>query len=207
MGVDIAALLLACSVHPDDALLAAIAQVYGRGNRYAIIDVSFRTLDRDDAGVGLTASSSATARAAVERILALGGEPVLGLLPVRPEWAQEFGMNWDALFEGCANVQVASAKLSELDYACRAAGRRFDTRASRACMLDRYGASLGLPALRQAVLADLTLPSPSHIDGDADEFASARTVPTSSGLFFAVPLAPAHSLLPELEARPLEARP
>ncbi len=53
-------------------------------------------------------------------------------------------MTWDALFDGCANVQVASAKLSELDYACRAEGRRFDMPPSRACTLNRYGASLSL---------------------------------------------------------------
>lgn len=207
MAVDIAALFLACSVHPDDALLSAIAHVYGRGNPYVITDVSLQMLGQDDAGGELVASSPTAARAAVRRILARGGEPVVGLLPVRPQWAEEFGMTWEALFDGCADVQVASAKVSELDYACRADGRRFDALARRACTLNRFGASLGLPALRRAVLADLTLPRAFSLKDDADE-AAATAPQTNSGLFFAaVPTAPAHPLLPEADAPPLEARP
>lgn len=197
--MDISALLLACSVHADDALLLSIAYVYGRGSPYAVVDVSLNAVDREDelGGDGIVSTATA-ARAAVGRILAIGGEPVLGLLPVRPEWANEFGKTLDDLFDPCSAIAIASAKLSEFDYACRRRGsQRIVPR--RGCTLDLYGRYLGLPALRQAVLADLTLPTPFPSDSaETNEFSSTVAVPASGELFFrTAPLAPASPLLPE----------
>lgn len=188
--MDISAILLACSVHADDQLLASIAYVQGQGSPtpYAVMDVSPKHLELEDAlGLDQTPVSATGAQAAVKRILDSGGEPVVGLLPVRVEWASEFGLTWSALLDGCANVQVASAKLSEIDHGCRAKGRRIDAPARRNCTLQGYGASLGLPALRRAVLADLTLPAPSFTDV-APGAAAAMTLRTTDELFF--PIAP-----------------
>ncbi len=186
--MDIAALLLACSVHADDAMLLSIAYVQGRGDPYVVIDVSPQASERDDAhGVGAATSSSTAARAAVARIVAVGGEPVLGLLPVRPEWASEFGKTLDDLFDPCGNIAVASAKLSEFEHACGRVGKR------RGCILDLYGRSLGLPALRRAVLADLTLPNPFPGDGATES--ETRAGQGGSDLFFATtPIAPVPAL-------------
>jgi hypothetical protein len=188
VSVDISALLLACSVHADDALLLSIAYVQGRGDPYAVIDTSLRAIERDDAlGVDKLASSPTAARASLTRIVALGGEPVLGLLPVRPEWATEFGKTLDDLFDPCSDIAVASAKLSEFEHACRRVRQR------RGCILDLYGRSLGLPALRRAVLADLTLSSPFPDHGS--DTSEALAGQSGSDLFFAItPVAPMPAL-------------
>jgi hypothetical protein len=208
-NVDIAALLLACSVHADDALLLSIAYVQGKGSPYAVTDVSLQHLEQDDAlGIELTPSSAKASREAVARILAISGEPVLGLLPVRPEWANELGKSLDDMFDACSNIAIASAKLSELDYGCRAKGLRFDAPARRACTLDHYGTSLGLPALRQAVLADLLLPSPFPSNDDVGAPAVVIAVPHASGLFFAAaPVPSTQSISPNLDASTFEVSP
>jgi hypothetical protein len=182
--VNIAALLFACSVHADDAVLLSLAYVHGRGQPYTVVDVSVNGLSQDDSlGIVSSAPSAVAAEAELERIFARGGEPVVGLLPVRPEWAVELGKASEELFEPCTDVAVASAKLSEFDDACKSRGRRRMTE-RRVCALERYGRSLGLRALGQAVLADLTLPSAfaSEEDSVAESWISA---PSDSGLFFA----------------------
>jgi hypothetical protein len=197
--MNLSALLLACSVHADDALLLSVAYVYGRGSSYAIIDVSLSAVDRDDAvGVDEIVSTRAAARAAVARIVASAGEPVLGLLPARPEWALEFGKALDDLLDPCGDIAVASAKLSEFDYACRSRGTQRSVQ-RRSCTLDLYGRHLGLPALRQAVLADLTLPNPFPSDSvEVGDSPPVLVAPKCGELFFpTVPVAPAAALLSE----------
>jgi hypothetical protein len=198
--VDIAALLLACSVHPDDALLSSIAYVHGRGAPYAVIDVSLQPAEQDDDGLVRTPSSSA-ARALVDRILSTGGEPVLGLLPARPEWATEFGKAVDDLLDPCGAVEVASAKLSAFDYVCRTRGSQRGQR--RGCTLELYGRSLGLPGLRQAVLADVSLSNPFPSGEEAFTLVSVHdTQPSSSGLFFSTPPPPPATSISVGEVRP-----
>jgi hypothetical protein len=181
--MDIAALILACSVHADDALQLSLVYVHGRGNPYTVLDVRRRVEEDEDAGD--FPSSAAAARAAVARILAAGGEPVLGLLPVRPDWAFEFGKTLDDLLDPCSNIAIASAKLSEFDYACRNRGR-IQSVQRRSCTLDLYGESLGLPALRRAVLCDLTLPSafPSAPLDVSDSIPLESALGDDPGLFF-----------------------
>jgi hypothetical protein len=191
--MDIAALLLACSVHADDALQLSIASVFSRGEPYVVLDVRWRSDAPEEAGAVVPSTPAAT-RSAVERITAAGGEPVLGLLPIRPSWALEFGKTLDEALQPCSSVAIGSARLSEFDYACRSRG---PTRsgARRNCTLDRYGKSLSLPGLRRAVLSDLTLPSPFP-DPHGEQYettVNASTSPPSagSGLFFApLPVAP-----------------
>jgi hypothetical protein len=182
--LNISALLLACSVHTDDALLLSITYVYSQGSSYAVVDVGIDAADRVDIGVHGTAGSREAALAEVQRILANGGQPVLGLLPVRPEWASEFGKMVDDLLDPCGSIAIASAKLSEFDYACRGRGSQRG-QARRGCTLDAYGRQLGLPALRQAVLADLTLTEPfPNDDADATNSPSVVAASTAADLFF-----------------------
>jgi len=179
--MDIAALLLACSVHPDDSLLSSIAYVYSRESRYAVVDVRLHDLDQDAPGRVMDPGSPAAARAVIDRIAAAGGEPVFGLLPVRVEWLSEFGKTLDDALQPCGSIELASAKISEFDYACRSSGVQPVQR--RSCTLDLYGRALHLPALRHAVLADLSLPSPFPGDTSHAE-ATGPEAPTSGGLFF-----------------------
>jgi hypothetical protein len=197
--MDIAALLLACSVHADDALLLSTAYVYGRGSPYVVVDVSLDARDGEDAlGVQSIPSSPAAARAAVERILASGGDPVLGLLPARPAWATEFGKTADDLLDPCSAIAIASAKLSEFDYTCRSRGSQRGVQ-RRGCTLDLYAHQLGLPALRRAVLADLTLTNPFPTDsGEASDSPPALMAAPGTELFFpTAPLAPPAIPLPQ----------
>jgi hypothetical protein len=192
--VNISALLLACSVHADDALLLSLAYVYGRGNPHAVVDVSVDAVEDRDAifAIEEAPSSPAAARAAVGRILANGGEPVVGLLPVRPDWASEFGKTLDDVLNPCGAIAIASAKLSEFDYACRGRGLQRSLQ-RRGCALDLYGRHIGLPALRQAVLADLTLTNPFPSDSSAaSDTPALLAAPVGGEVFFpAAALSPA----------------
>lgn len=190
--MDISALLLACSVHADDALLLSMAYVYGSGSPYAVVDVSLRAVDHEDDMVA--PSSPAAARAAVARILASDGDPVLGLLPARPEWAIEFGKTLDDLLAPCSSIAIASAKLSELDYACRSRGSQRSLQ-RRSCTLGLYGRGLGLPALGRAVVADLTLPHPFH--GGSTEPSRVEMTEGADLFFRTAPFPPAAALLPQ----------
>ena len=157
--MNLATLLLGCSVHMDDPLLLSVIHAHSSGNPYAVMNVDVAVLDGQDEPASMVTppSSRPTARDAVSRVLAAGGAPVVGLLPVRPQWAAEFGKTLEELFDPCNNVAVASAKVSEFDYLCRGTGPHLSASVRRACTLDRYGASVGLPALRIVVMADLKL--------------------------------------------------
>lgn len=194
--MDLPSLLLACSVHADDRLLEAIVYVHGRGNPYAITHVGSAASRNQDEEPTLTPSSAKAAREIVLETLAAGGEPVIGLLPARPGWAEEFAKTVGDLFDPCTNVAVASAKISEFDHGCRARGRAASSKARRACTLARYGSSLGLPALRQVVMADLTLPSAFEVESSvvSPVLATLPFPETGAGLFFQ--LAPASPALP-----------
>jgi hypothetical protein len=194
--VDVSALLMACSVQVDDTLLASIAYVNGRGRSQQVVDVNPQTCGRSDARNDFAAPSEST-RAAVIRILSIGGEPVFGVLPVRHEWASELGRALDDLFDPCTAIAIASSKIADLDYSCRSRGVPRSS-ARRSCILEAYGRSLLLPGLRRAVLADLTLDAPPTTElGPSLELAAtvAPSNSTSSALFFALrPLAPAVEL-------------
>ena len=152
------ALLLSCSLHLDDPLLLGVMEAFSSGNPYRVENVA--VLDEDDERMGLETppQSVAEARGAVERIISAGGEPVVGILPLRPEWLAELDQPEAGLFEPCQQVRVASAKISDFDYQCRRLGAAARAQDRRACTLRRYGASLGLPALGRFVMLTLAQP-------------------------------------------------
>jgi hypothetical protein len=182
----LAALLLACSLHPDDALLEAIISAYSDGNAYAVINVDFSVLDSQDEPLSMMDAprSREAARAEMARIVAAGGEPVLGLLPVRPAWGEEFGKSTDELFQPCPNIAVASAKLSEFDYQCRAHAPRQTGAARRACTLERYGSSLGLAGLRSVIIPRLTRGTATSAAMRTSPDASVLLPRSDAGIFF-----------------------
>lgn len=190
--MDLASLLLACSVHADDALLAAVVQAHG-ANAYTVRNVHLGVLTSQDEPLETSPLSLGAAQAEVARILAAGGIPVVGLLPVRLEWAAEFDKTPAQLFDACANVAVSSAQISAFDYECRGKGPRSSSPARRACTLSRYGASVGLPGLPHVVLSSLSDAAPTDgIDlAPSLELAGDAAAAPPPGLFFALaPLTP-----------------
>lgn len=174
------ALLVSCSVHPDEPLLSGIVAAFSGGSPFAVTDVGVQ--DDQDAFVrGADPQSRAEAEAEIVRIRAAGGSLVLGLLPLRPDWLEYFGRPLEASFEPCTAIGVASAKISEFDHQCRQRGIRA-TAPRRACTLERYGASLGLPALRPVVMASLTR-APAT-DGAEAAAAQAGVFHSPGGIFF-----------------------
>ncbi len=152
--MDLTALVVACSLHVDDALLTSVAYAHSRGNPYVVTNVKLDVLvDQDEPALAPT--SLPAARALMTRVLQAGGDPIIGLLPVRPAWAGEFGKTTIDLFDPCTNIAIASAKVSEFDHRCRRKAARSSAPSRRACTLDHYGASVGFPALRVVVLAAL----------------------------------------------------
>lgn len=185
--MDISAVLVACSLHTeDDAVVRSIADVQSRG--MVVVDVEPESFVREEAAPEPGVAPEGL-RAEVVRILGVGGEPVFGVLPVRPAWASELGKTLEELFDPCTAVAIATAKFSEFDYGCRKRGAP-RSYSRRACSLAAFGTMLGLPALGRAVLADLTLPSSpdAELNDVLGSIATADrvTAPSSSGLFFSV---------------------
>lgn len=175
----LAALLLSCSLHLDDPLLLGVIDAVSSANVFAVLDVA----GLDEASVDMPPGSANEARLALDRIASLGGSPVVGLLPARLEWFEELGKPLERLFDGCLQVEVASAKISEFDYQCRSLGNVPSARSRRACTLDRYGQSLGLPALGRFVMLQLERSSaPPPTPNDPTALADSLFRP--GGLFF-----------------------
>lgn len=185
--MDLGSILLACSLHVDDPLVASIAHAYSRGNPHAVMNVRLTVLDGQDEPLSVLSppTSAPAARAEIQRIIVAGGAPLVGLLPVRPEWAIEFGKKPDDLFDPCTNVAVASAKLSELEHDCQRTPRHPSARDLRVCILARYGALAGLPALSRMVLADVESRE-AELKTDALVDARAPAFVAGSDLFFPI---------------------
>ncbi len=187
MNLDLVAILLTCSLHHDDRLLRSVIDAHSAGNPYTVAQVSFLQADSQDGPMPTQVPRSRNeAKSAAAAILASGDEVALGLLPVRPAWAVEFGRTMEDLFDPCSNVAVASAKMSEFDFACRRRARRQNAAARRSCTLDRYGTSLGLLALRVAVMADLSGGGPSDNPLVGRQPVSPTSTTPDPGIFFPV---------------------
>jgi hypothetical protein len=160
--VDVLALILACSLHPDDALVRVLVDVQSSGNIYFVGDLV--TLKMND---NLTSADDGLRVA--EEFARHGGRPAVGLLGVPLDWAARFGRSPRDLFDACTNIAIGSAVFSEYQAACapahvsvgRAAALRPRTRApsqrrliaaERACVLTRFAHDLGLRGAPAEVL-------------------------------------------------------
>jgi hypothetical protein len=156
------ALILSCSLHFDDHLVEALVMKLSISNQYFVGDLS--TLDTYD-----DAHSVAEARKVVDAIIARGGRPAVGYLAVPIAWAARFGRTTDDLFDGCVNIGIATAMLSEYDDACsvrpdhrhhskRQRGRRSHPIASHAlryCILRRLEIDLDITGVPEHVLPEI----------------------------------------------------
>ena len=155
-------LILSCSVHYDDHLVEALARTLSLSNQYFVGNLS--TLDTND-----TAHSVEEARQIVDAIVSKGGRRAIGFMAVPITWASRFGRTTDELFDGCTNIGVATAMLSEYARACtitparRRAPRRSRSRRSspelRYCILRRLEADLNITRV-----VDHVLPVASKLD-------------------------------------------
>jgi hypothetical protein len=184
--VDVLAIILACSLHPDDALVRTLVDVQSEGNVYFVGDL--KTLKSKDS----LKSADAALRYA-EELRGQGGRPAVGLLGIPLDWASRYGRAPIELFDACTNIAVGTAALAEYQDHCSAdrappnrqspGGRRrqrpriSETAASRACILRRFARDLGLSSAPSALLRRLT---PGQ---RADPAESVGASPARSGIF------------------------
>ena len=168
-------LILACSVHYDDSLVEALAMKMSLANQYFVGDLT--TLNTYD-----TAHSVTEAHQIVDAIIAKGGRPAVGYMSVPVAWAARFGRTTDDLFDGCVNVGIATAMLSEYQRSCTVGPdhhRRHDRRhsrqsepatspGSRYCVLRRLEADLDITGVVEHVLPDVAKLDAKARDPDED---------------------------------------
>jgi hypothetical protein len=161
--LDVLSLILACSLHSDDALVRVMVDVQSAGNVYFVGNLA--TLKtRDDL------TSAAAALKAADDIAGHGGRPAVGLLGVPLEWAAYFGRTPADLFDACTNIAIGTAMFSEYEAACApprppsatpptAARRtplslrsRRHSAALRACVLAHLANGLGLQGTPAEIL-------------------------------------------------------
>jgi hypothetical protein len=160
--MDVLALILACSLHPDDALVRVMVDVQSSGNVYFVGDLA--TLKTHD-----SLTSAADALRAADDIAGHGGRPAVGLLGVPLDWAARFGRRPIDLFDGCTNIAIGTAMFSQFEAACapqpsairpsraplrssRRSRRRLPTAANRACVLSHLATELGLQGAPAEIL-------------------------------------------------------
>jgi hypothetical protein len=168
------ALILSCSVHFDDHLVEALAAKMSLDNQYFVGDLA--TLNTYD-----SVHSIAEAHELVDKILAKGGRPAVGYLSVPVAWAPRFGRAPDDLFDGCVNVGLATAMLSEYARLCTARpARRPPTRRAtrhrpritapdvRACILRHLEVDLEITGIVEHVLPEVAKLDGKPPDPDDD---------------------------------------
>ena len=184
--MDILAIILACSLHPDDQLVRALIDVQSGGNVYFVGDLA--TLQTKD-----SLGSVEEALRVADDIRQHGGRPAVGLLGVPLDWASRYGRSPADFFDACTNIAIGTAGLSEYAAGCAGSARRFlphragarrprravilDFAPGRTCVLSRLAADLGLKAEPAAVLKAIAARRPMHAS-DPPDLAAQR-----SGMF------------------------
>jgi hypothetical protein len=156
--MDILAMILTCSVYPDDHLIRAMVELASQENPHFVGDlVTLVTFDRP--------GTLPDAQRVVSELERRGGKPVVGLLGVPMSWAARYNKKPADLFEGCANLLVGSSVLQSHYEACSSSHsatlsstpaqrhtRVAPPEAIRLCALRRYGADLGIDGYAESAL-------------------------------------------------------
>lgn len=195
--MDILAIILACSLHPDDELVRTLVDVESSGNVYFVGDLA--TLKTND-----SLKSAEEALRFAEDLLRHGGKPAVGLLGVPLEWAGRYGRTKIELFDACTNVAVATATFADYQRRCDAGRARPGHRSSptsrrrsraattansvRYCIVSRYARDLGLATAPAATLKRLIAEHSAQATGSAIApprrsaviWESSQTVPSNS---------------------------
>lgn len=159
--MDVLAVILACSLYPDDALVRALVEIQSEGNVYFVGDTS--TLQSKD---GLKSAEDALHVA--DGIRAHGGRPAVGLLGLPLDWAARYERSPRELFDGCTNIAIGTAALAEYHDSCAKHSRsplrsrsghrapvrqrQLDSPTLRSCVLDQFAADLGVKGQPAAIL-------------------------------------------------------
>jgi hypothetical protein len=176
--VDVLAIILACSLYPDDALVRALVDIQSSGNILFVGDLA--TLKTNE-----TLPSAEAALRYAEYLAKHGGRPAVGLLGIPLSWAARYGRSPIELFDGCTNVAISTAAFAEYHARCTPARlrpvraraqlprgsrrpRHLDVGASRACVLSRFALDLGLTATPSAILRRLGPSVGASSGGDSD---------------------------------------
>ncbi len=195
-------LILSCSVHFDDSLVHALSYKLSVGNQYFVGDLT--NLNTYDG-----AKSVADARKIIDAIKATGGRPAVGFMAVPVDWAARFGRTPDDLFDGCTNIAIGTAMLSDFARLCtvrpgrhRPRSRRRALRPTtplRACILRRLEKAMNIEGIVQHVLPVVArleaapdgkdsdppvsraplFPDDSDISQDSRDWSSPRLFPSS----------------------------
>jgi hypothetical protein len=155
--MDILALILTCSVYPDDHLIRAMVDLASQENPHFVGDlVTLVTFDRTN--------SVTDAQRVVSLLERRGGKPVVGLLGVPVSWATRYRKSAVDLFDSCTNLMVGSSVLqnhyeacsnnhtSQLSSSSQRKTRVAPPEAIRQCALRRYGADLGIDGYAESAL-------------------------------------------------------
>ena len=151
-------LILSCSLHTDDRLVQALAYRLSVGNQFFVGDLS--TLNTYD-----SAKTAAEAIKIANAIKVSGGRPAVGLMAIPLDWAPRFGRTPEELFDGCTNISIGTAMLSDFNRLCAAGAARqrpgpSHTRtrsarpnpALRVCILRRLETEMNIQGIVQHVL-------------------------------------------------------
>jgi hypothetical protein len=168
--MDVLAIILACSVYPDDSLVRAMVDLASQGNPHFVGDLTtLATFDQ--------INSLPDAERVVIELDRQGGRPVVGLLGLPPAWAKRYGRTRSELYDGCVNLWVGTAVLAGHYEACVSAhaamfgptkspsrqaaqssgpGKERQQRiappeAVRLCALRRFGNELGVDGYAEAI--------------------------------------------------------
>jgi hypothetical protein len=150
-----------CSIYRDLGLVLTMIARFSAGNPLVVEDarhfIGAEIVDQKEGADELdqlptqhAATSEEQAWRAYKRMLAHGGDPVVGLLPVSPAWATMFGREPRELFDPCTAVSVGTAMLGE--YARRCAAEKHD---SRACVVRKYAEAIHLTSFAADVMSEL----------------------------------------------------
>ncbi len=160
--MDVLAIILACSLHPDDQLVRTLVDVQSSGNRFFVGDL--RTLKTND-----SLRSAEDALRFAENVRRQGGRPAVGLLGVPLGWAERFGRAPIELFDACTNVSIATAAFSDYYRRCsvgagsgrsrsQARRRTQHQRAlirARYCIVTSFARDLGVTTAAPVILREL----------------------------------------------------
>ena len=175
-------LILSCSLHPDDNLVQALAYRMSVANQFFVGDLSnLNTYD--------SAKSTADALRIANAIKTAGGRPAVGLMAVPLDWAERFGRTPEDLFDGCTNISIGTAMLSDFSRLCTAGAARaragphrerhrsrIPTSTARACILRRLETEMNIQGIVQHVLPVVGKLEAAPADRDADSPAARAPV-------------------------------
>jgi hypothetical protein len=148
--MDLLTVLSTCSLAKDFGLVLSMTMSFSHGEPYTVraaVDATDAMLDA--AALDGVETAPHTREAALSDMRRIK-QPLIGLLPVPPEWAAMYQATPEELLDPCVNVSVATAQLSLYERQCAGRGRK-----ARSCALHAYSEAAGIPFFEFAVLESL----------------------------------------------------